>query len=278
MAATLPAGVASLHTADYRRPDQLPPGGVLVVGSAQSGGQVAEDLLDAGRNVFISASVVGRLPRRYRGRDIFEWLVPAHFFDQTVDQLPDPRLRLAAQPMLSGVGRYGHTLSLQLLRERGAVLHGRLLGNRDGRSLFELDLAASVAAGDRGSADIRELIERTIAVEGLDAGPLEHDRADESWADLEALTSPAVLDFANEGIASVLWATGFGADLSWINLPVADATGAVLHDAGRSFIAGLWFLGLPWLRSRGSGMILGADRDGAVVAAQVAAHLAGARR
>ena len=275
IAAGLPGTITSLHTSEYRRPDLLPAGAVLVVGSAQSGGQVAEDLLDAGRRVFVSASAVGRLPRRYRGRDIFEWLAAARFFDQTVEQLADPRMRFAAQPIVSGVGRFGHTLSLQLLAARGAMLLGRLRSIQDGRLRFEDDLAASMAFADRGSAQIRELIERAIREQGVAAPPAEPDPADEPFQNPEALTSPGELDPDAERIGTVIWATGFGADLSWIKLPVTDETGAVLHDGGRAPVPGCWFVGMPWLRSRKSGIIMGADTDGAAIADQVAAHLAG---
>ena len=144
MAAALPSRITSLHTADYRRPDELPAGAVLVVGSAQSGGQIAEDLLDAGRRVFLAASTLGRIPRRYRGKDIFEWLFPLGYFDQLVQQA-DPRVRAAPPPMISGVGRYGHTLSLQLLAARGAVLLGHLRAVENGCLRFENDLGTSVA-------------------------------------------------------------------------------------------------------------------------------------
>jgi putative flavoprotein involved in K+ transport len=275
IAANLPPTVTFLHTADYRCPDQLPPGAVLVVGSAQSGGQVAEDLLDGGRRVFVSASTVGRFPRRHRERDVFEWLQPLGFFDQTVDQLADPRSRFAALPLISGVGRHGHTLSLQFLAARGATLVGHLREIRDGRLHFERDLATSIAAGDRSSAEFREQFERLIREQGLVAHPMTPDPADEPMADPEALTPPSELDVEAEGITAVIWATGFGADMSWVKLPIADASGALVHDGGRAEVPGLWFLGLPWLRRRKSGIILGADEDSAVIADQVAAHLAG---
>jgi putative flavoprotein involved in K+ transport len=275
IAAGLPPEITSLHTSGYRRPDQLPAGGVLVVGSAQSGGQVAEDLLDSGRRVYVSASTVARWPRRYRGRDIFEWLAVAGFFDQTVEQLADPRMRFAALPIISGVGRYGHTLSLQFLVARGAVLLGHLQGISDGRLELAGDLVASISFADRFSAEARDQIERAIREEGIAAPPAEPDAADETMTNAEGLASPSELDLEKAGIGTVIWATGFGADLSWIKVPVTDPTGAVLHDGGRSPTPGLWFLGIPWMRSRKSAIILGANDDGAAIADQVVEHLAG---
>lgn len=274
LAASLPIGVVSMHTADYRHPAQLPSGAVLVVGSGQSGGQIAEELLLTGRRVFVSASAVPRVPRRYRGRDIFEWLTEARFFDQTPDQVPDPRARLVAQPIISGVGRYGHTLSLQLLSSLGATLLGHLRAVDGQRLRFDGDLAGSIRLGDRASAEVRERIEQRIRASPVDVPPAEADPADEPVSDPEALGGPVELDLATAGIRSVIWATGFGADLSWIRLPVTDPTGAPIHEGGRSPVPGVWFVGIPWLRCRKSGLILGADEDGGAIAAQVAAHLA----
>ncbi len=230
--------------------------------------------MDAGRRVFVSASAVGRFPP-YRGRDIFEWLKAAGFFDQTVEQLADPRTRFAALRMISGVGRYGHTLSLQLLESRGAVLVAHLRAIEDGCLAFADDLAASIAMGDQSSAQFRAQIERAILEGRLDAPAADPDPADDPVPDLEALSSPRELDLDAEEIGTVIWATGFGADLSWIKVPVTDSSGTLLHDDGRAPVPGLWFLGTPWLRSRKSGIIMGADEDGAAIVDQVAAHLAG---
>jgi len=273
LATALPPSVKSLHTAHYRSPDQLPPGAVLVVGSAQSGGQIAEDLLDAGRRVFLAASNVGRIPRRYRGRDILEWLFPLGYFDQPVE-LADAHTRLAPPPMISGVGRYGHTLSLQFLAARGAVLLGRLHGVEDNRLSFENDLAGSIAHADRVSAQARQLIDRAIEEQDMTAARAEADPADDPFPDPEALASPVELDLDAEGIASVIWATGFTFDVSWIGIPVVDGTGALSHQGGRASIPGLWFLGMPWLISRKSAIIYGSVGDSAAIAEQVTGFLA----
>jgi putative flavoprotein involved in K+ transport len=272
-ASNVPESVTSLHTSAYRRPDRLPPGAVLVVGSAQSGGQVAEDLLDAGRTVYLAASSVGRMQRRYRGRDIFEWLVPAGFFDQTVDQLPDPRMQFAAQPIISGVGRLGHTLSLQWLASRGAILLGRLVAIEGTRARFDPDLAVSIRNADRVSAEIRALIERGIQAGSLDAHDPEPDPADEPVADPEGIATATELDLEAAGITSVVWSTGFSGDLSWVDLEIKDTAGAPIHERGRAPVPGVWFLGIPWMRSRKSGILLGADEDGSAAAAEIADYL-----
>lgn len=268
-----PASITSIHSSSYRRPDQLPPGAVLVVGTAQSGGQIAEDLLDAGRTVYVAASAVGRMPRRYRGRDIFEWAVPAGFFDQTVEQLADPRRRFAAQPIISGVGRYGHTLSLQLLVSRGATLLGRLTDIDGTRLRFEQDLPAAIRMADRVSAEIRADVERGIQAQAIEAPDHEPDPADEPVADPDAMTSPEELDMEDAKIGAIVWSTGVTGDLSWVQLEVKDETGAPRHEKGKAPVPGVWFLGVPWMRSRKSAIVLGADEDGGAVADEIAGFL-----
>lgn len=125
--ARLPDDIAQLHTADYRSAAVLPPGAVVVVGSGQSGCQITEDLLSAGRTVYLCTSKVGRAPRRYRGRDILEWWIDMKFLDVTFASLEDKAISRAAQPQVSGLGRYGHTVSLQSMARQGAVILGRLM-------------------------------------------------------------------------------------------------------------------------------------------------------
>ncbi len=183
LAQALPPTVLSIHAGGYHRPDALPPGAVLIVGSAQSGAQIAEDLLAAGREVLLSASAVPRCPRRYRGRDIIEWLVVSGMMDLTPDAVPDPRMRVAKQPMVSGVGRFGHSVSLQWLAAAGIRLLGRLVAIEGDRLRFADDLADSIRFGDRASAEIRQSIDRTIETRGLTAPAAEPDVADEPAAD-----------------------------------------------------------------------------------------------
>lgn len=276
VASDLPDGVEQLHTVAYRNPDQLPAGAVLVVGSAQSGGQVAEDLLDAGRTVYLSTSRVARVRRRTRGTDTLEWLVMAGWTDQAVASLADPALRFAAQPITSGVGRFGHTLSLQWLEERGALLLGRLRGAEGGRLLFDDDLGANVRFGDEQSADANRKVEAVIAASSRAAlPPLEDDPADRPHPDPGALHAPTELDVERAGIGTVIWATGVTGRFDWLPSDLLDEQGAPRHEAGAMPVPGLFVLGLPWLRNRGSGVIYGMDRDAAAVVDRVTMHLAG---
>ena len=263
--------VEILTTATYRRPAQPPPGAVLVVGGAQSGAQIAEDLVDAGREVYLSTGTVGRLPRRLRGRDSLMWLAESGWMTQRPQDLADPALMRAAQPLISGVGPLGHSVSLQSLARRGVMLLGHF-ESADGRRLrFGDDLAQHVRDGDESSAKMRQHVDDHIARQGIDAPTSDPDPADEP-ADPGSFSAPTELDLAERGIRAVIFSTGFGPDHSWLHLPVFGADGSLAHEQGRAPVAGVWFVGLLWMRMRSSGIILGAMGDSAEVAAQVAAR------
>ena len=274
VAAGLPPDILQLDTARYRNPAELPPGAVLVVGGAQSGGQIVEDLLDGGRRVFLATSRVPRGPRRYRGRDILEWLVPLGFFDQRTDAITDPVERRTPVLIISGVGRHGHSVSLQSLAAKGATLLGRL-GAIDGSSIrLAPDLAENIRWADARSAEVRQRIDGWIAKSGRSLPPHDPDPADEPCADPDGFAAPARLDLRTEGITTVIWSCGFGADLGWLHLPVVAPDGTLQVRDGRPDIPGLGFVGFPWLRSRKSGVILGALDDAEVAVEQVRAALA----
>lgn len=278
IAAAMPAGLRQLTAGDYRREADLPPGAVLVVGGAQSGVQIAEDLVAGGRTVYLCTSRVGRAPRRYRGRDIFAWLGEAGWFDQTPEQLPDPQMQRWPQPQVSGVGPLGHTVSLQGLAAQGVTLLGRpttVAGDR-----IELDdtLGANIAFGDRISAELRGLIDRSIGSSGIEPPPREPDPADEPHPDPSAVHSPAHLDLDGAGIASVVWATGFGGAFGYLPGAVLDERSVPVHERGVAPVPGIFVVGFPWLTSRKSGIIPGVDEDAATVAEHVARRAgAGAR-
>lgn len=271
----LPPGVASLHSSGYRNPSRLPPGSAVVVGGGQSGSQIAEDLLGAGRTVYLCASRVARVPRRYRGRDILEWWVDAGEFDATVRELDDPALRFAPQPQVSGVGHRGHTISLQHLARAGVRLLGRAIGVNEGLLQLDSRLGEYVRFADEQSDKFRREVDAYIERAGLAAPEPEEDSADAPVPDLWSLTGPADLDLREAGIGCVIWCTGFMADFSWLRVPVLDERGLPVHEDGVSAVPGLYFLGFPWLRSRKSGIIFGIAEDAAFIAGAIGRHLAG---
>lgn len=265
------SGVAHFTAGEYRNADQLPPGAVLVVGSAQSGCQIAEDLVDAGREVYLAVSSVGRSPRRYRGRDITGWLADLGFMDMREEDLPDPAMAHAPWPQVSGVGRRGHSVSLQWLASRGATLVGHLAGVSDGTLRFDDSVADAVRFADEFSANLRQQIDELVATHGVEAPAPDPDPGDDPCDDPEALRGPTELGV--DEIGSVVWCTGFDADLSWIHLPVVDESGHPLHRDGISPVPGIFYMGLPWMRRRRSSIIPGVADDAVHVADAVAAHL-----
>jgi len=262
----LPARITQLHSADYRRPDGLPPGPVLVVGSAQSGYQIAEELLDAGRQVVVATSRVGRAPARHRGRDTLELLVEAGFFDQSPDDLPDPSVVHAPQPLLAPGGR---SASLQTLARAGATLVGHLVAV-DGRKLrFDDSAAANIAAADAFAARIRALLDGP-APAGRPTSAVEPDPADLPVA----VDPPAALDVG--GIDSVIWCTGYSGDFSWLDSALRDDGGRPRRRGAAAPLPGVWYVGLRWLTRRRSGNFFGFPVDAATVADGVVADLGSA--
>ena len=258
--------VQQWHAANFRNAAQLPAGAVLVVGSAQSGCQIAEDLIAAGRQVYLATSQVGRFQWRYRGRDMVEWLVESGFFDQRPQDLEDPAMTRAAQPVVASGGR---SLSLQLLARSGVTLLGRIVAVDECTMTFDGSAAANVAYGDQFASRVRTFVDTFIRQTGADAPPVESDDAGE----LVNVQSQTVLDLDAAGVASIIWCTGFTGDFSWVHLPVLDGAGQPKHDGGCTTEPGVWFVGLPWLTRRSSGIFLGFPTDADKIAGAVAAHL-----
>jgi putative flavoprotein involved in K+ transport len=268
VAARTPADIETLSAASYRNPEALTDGAVVVVGTGQSGCQIAEDLLAAGREVFVCVSQVGRVPRRYRGRDVIDWLVDLGFFDVTVDALDDPLERYAAQPQVSGT-RGGHTVSLQSLARDGATLLGRL-EDIDGRTLrLAPTVRACVEFADARSAAVKTAIDGYITTHGLDAPPATPDPDEPELPDLGDADTRLTLDLDAAAVSTIIWCVGFDGDLSWLRHDVVDDRGTPRHDAGVSEVPGLYFVGFPWLHKRKSGILLGIEED----ARRVVEHL-----
>jgi putative flavoprotein involved in K+ transport len=266
VAQTLPDSIAQYHTGSYRGSGSLPAGGALVVGSAQSGCQIAEDLLSAGRRVVIATSPAARLPWRHRGRDSLEWLVEAGFMDQQPQDLPDPAMIKAVQPI---VGSGGHSLSLQWLARSGATLVGRPLGVSSYLLTFDDSANANIAAGDTAAARMRGMMDELIRKRGLDAPPMEADDTDTPVC----LDPPIALNLREEDISSVVWCTGFTSDFSWLAAELRDTDGKPRRDGIRGTTPGLWYSGLRWLTRRRSAFLFGFPDDAETIANGVKTHL-----
>lgn len=263
----------SIHQCDavhYRNPAALPPGKVLVVGSAQSGAQIAEELAIAGRDVLLATSRVARVPRRYRGRDIHEWAVELGLYDQPAESVTDPAEFRGAHPVLSGA-RGGHTIALQQLARAGVRLLGRLTDAEHTKLTLAPNLSGNMAYADQRAAEFRHAVDAYVTRAGIVAPPPDEDPAERPLAGCPE--SPEKLDVRAEGISSVIWCTGVGPDTSWVDVPVLGADGVPAHFRGVTAFPGLYVAGYPWLSNRGSGILYGVAAD----SARIAQHIAAAR-
>jgi putative flavoprotein involved in K+ transport len=261
-AATLPAGLLQLTADDYRSPEALPDGAVLVVGSGQSGCQIAEELQLAGRDVVLSCGKAPWLPRRPGGRDLVWWLVESGFLDAGVESLPGPGARLSANVLATGRDG-GHDLHLRVLRERGVVLAGRFLGADGGHARFADDLGESAAWGDDRYRDLIRLFEGVARERDLDV-------EFEEPAPFDA-TAPESVELGRLG--AVVFTSGFRPDYAtWLPGQAFDPLGFPLHVEGESTVVpDLFFVGVHFLRKRKSSLLLGVGEDAAIVARRIAA-------
>jgi putative flavoprotein involved in K+ transport len=267
LAGRLPARIIQRNAATYRNPSDLPEGAVLVVGSAQSGTQITEDLLAAGRRVWLATCPVGRASAKYRGRDTLRWLDEAGFFEHRPEDLPDPRLVLAVPALRSPLG---HDISLQLLAKAGATLTGRLVAVQGETLTFDDSTAANIAYGDRSAANIRGMIDAHIQAHGLDAPAAEPDPAEPPIE----IDPPGQLHLRSAGIGSVIWCTGYRGAFHWLGKDLTDSAGAPLRQGAASPAPGIWFIGLRWLIRRTSGNFTGFPRDAEVIANCIRSFLA----
>ena len=258
--------VFQVHASRYFNPEQLPPGAVLVVGSGASGAQIAEELHRAGRRVYLSVGRHTRLPRRYRGRDLIWWL-SALGIDQTPVEARGPSRLL---PVITGAYG-GHTIDFRRFAADGVTLLGRVEAARDGTLDIAADLRENLANGDTVSAMFLDMADAHVERHGLN---LPQDTAARAvLPDPPCVAEPLRrLDLRTEGIGAVIWATGYGVDFSWIDVPVLDARGEPIHRGGITGVPGLYFLGLQWLSKMRSSFLSGVGDDAAVLADHIAAR------
>jgi putative flavoprotein involved in K+ transport len=263
----LPAWLHQITPSEYRNPSQLSDGGVLVVGALATGVQLAAEIQQSGRDVVLSAGRHTRLPRRYRGRDTWWWLERIGVLDEAADEVSDLQ-RARALPSFQLVGGPdGRTIDLGKLRDAGVRILGRTIGAEGSVLHLHDDLArttgAAQAALERLLARIDIVADRSGVPPAADATRTPHFGA-----------SPTEFDLGAEGIHTVLWATGYRRDYSWLKVPVVDAAGEIRHDGGVTPSAGLYVLGLNFLRRRRSHFIDGVGFDAAELAEDIHCHLA----
>lgn len=267
LAERLPATVLQMHSEQYRNPDELPPGPVFVVGTGQSGAQIAEDLHLAGRKVYLATGDAPRCARFYRGRDVVDWLADMNYYDLPVHEHP---LREGVRDNTNHyvTGRDGgRDIDLRRFALEGMELFGRLEGLENGVLQFAPTLKTNLANADAVYNRINRSIDQFIEKEGI-AAPAA-TVYEPVW---EPDTERHQLDLASSGIATVIWCIGFRPDFSWVDLPVFNGHGYPGHVRGVTPQHGLYFLGLPWLYTWGSGRFSGIARDAEYVVSHIQQH------
>jgi putative flavoprotein involved in K+ transport len=260
------AGIDQMHSAAYRNPDQLREGAVLIVGAGSSGAQIADELVRAGRRVYLSVGAHNRPPRRYRGRDFVWWLGVLGEWDTKVLTPGTEHVTIA----VSGAAG-GHTVDFRQLAARGITLLGTAGSYRDGALEFAPNLAANIARGDANYLSMLSAADAYVVRMGLDLP--EEPAAHRLDPDPPCVTNPVLqLDLAAAGITSIVWATGYALDFDWIKLDAFDAKGRPMHERGVATLPGLYFLGLSWLSRRASAFIFGVWHDAEYLAGHVAAR------
>lgn len=271
IAARVPPRIQQVVPAQYRRPGDLPDGGVLVVGASATGIQLAEEIHRSGRPVTIAVGRHTRVPRTYRGRDVLWWLDRMGLFDETVEQVYDPAIS-REQPSLQLVGDPGRsTLDLAALADRGVRVVGRLLDVEAGVARFADDLVATTAGADIKLATLLRRIDAFIASRGHESEPAP---AFQPYC-LRFAGADTEIRLDDTGITTVVWATGFTRAYPWLQLPVLSDRGEIVHHGGVTAVRGLYVMGLHFLRRRKSAFIDGVGDDAAALAAHMAACLHG---
>jgi putative flavoprotein involved in K+ transport len=272
LAEAVPPAIRTLTPFAYRNPDQLEDGGVLVVGASATGVQLADEIHRSGRPVTLAVGEHIRAPRTYRGRDIQWWMDAAGVLDQRYDEVDDIE-RARKVPSLQLIGSpERRTLDLNALTDSGIRLVGRLAGINDGRLQFSGSLANQCALSDLKLGRLLEVIDRYATESGLDGEIAPPHRFAPTRIDV---SPPLTLDLARSGLRTIIWATGFRPDYSWLEVPVLDRKGRLRHDGGITPSSGLYVMGLPFLRRRKSALIDGAGADASDLSAHLAAHLHG---
>jgi putative flavoprotein involved in K+ transport len=257
----LPSEVVQLFAEEYSNPAALAPGAVLIVGSGQTGCQLAEEIHKSGRKVFVACGRCVWIPRRLEGHDMVWWMVESGFMERTPDKLPSPAARLLGNPQATGHDG-GRDLTYRVLHDMGVELLGRYVGAEGSILRFADDLAASVDFGDARLADLLKFIEASCAVRGTVAPTFE-------MPDPLRIKTRTELDLARDRIGTVIWTSGYRPDYGWVKFPVVDEMGFPVQTDGRTSVPGLYFMGVHWMRKNKSAILYGVGEDAEVVAHQI---------
>ena len=255
--------ITQIHSSQYHNPDQLPDGGVLVIGAGSSGAQIADELLRAGKSVHLSVGPHDLPPRSYRGRDFVWWLGVLGKWEAVTKDPGTEHITIA----VSG-SHGGQTVDFRGLAERGIILLGRTHSVKKNVIRFEPDLAKNIANGNSYTLSLLDQADEYVIRNGLDF-PLEPE-AREVLPDPDCVTNPILeINLEKAGINSIVWATGFDVDFGWLKVNALDENGKPKHDRGISTESGIYFLGLPWQSRRGSSFIWGVWQDAKFLADQI---------
>ncbi|WP_454753772.1 NAD(P)-binding domain-containing protein [Cupriavidus necator] len=262
-----PADLVQVHARDYRSSQALPDGTVVVIGSGASGCQIADELLEAGRRTFLSVGRHRRVPRRYRGHDVFWWRREMGELDRSVDDMP---AHVRPPPPLVTGAHGGYEVNLRRSAARGLRLCGHLTGVADNKLAWAEDLQETLRTGDQHYRAFISEIDAHVARTGLDVqqGPEVEDVSVDHLhsARLESLRT---LDLHSEHVGAVIWATGYALDFSWIKIPVVNAAGMPQQRRGATSVPGLYFLGLQWMHKAKSSFLCGVGEDAEYIAARI---------
>lgn len=265
--------VKQLHSSEYKNAGELPDGAVLVVGSGQSGAQIMEDLFDSGRKVYLSVSKAGRRPRRYRGKDSSWWNNEMGGFDRTINDVPSLNVRFGSSSHTSGT-KGGHNIYLRAFARDGVTLLGRFKSADGEHVKFRDDLHESLDAADDYARKWREGVDKYIKERDMDM-PVEEQPDPPGLDRYPEGEPPTVLNLREAGISTVIWATGYRYDFSWIKLPVGGDRGFPVQRRGVTAWPGLYFTGLHWMYSAKSAQFIGVGEDAQYVAEHIAARIRG---
>lgn len=269
----VPAHVKQFHASEYKNVKQMPTGNILVVGGGQSGCQIAEELALAKRKVYLAGSKVARAPRRYKGKDIMEWMDRMGMMDMSSKLLKEKSHLLAVQPQVSGLGLLGHTVSYQSLYSIGVTILDGLKGVDDENLYFDDNAKSNIHYADETSVFIKSQVDAYLEKHSAFISEEEEDLSDCPDNNYVSASDLRILCLRDFDIATIIWATGFGYDFSYLNASLVDDKGRPEHVDGEMLTEGFYCIGFPWLRKKKSGLVFGVSDDAKAIVEKIMQNL-----